>query len=163
MAARDWLEAGRVGRPHGLDGSFHVTGARAGLLLEGSVVTVAGERREIARRAGTAERPIVRLAGCDDREAAESLRGESLLVARAEAPELGEGEWWPEELQGCRVEDAGRAVGVVRGVLSLPSCDALEVTVSEGGTLLVPLVRDAVREVDVAGRRIDVRTEFLAG
>jgi 16S rRNA processing protein RimM len=160
-SSTDWLEAGRVGRPHGLDGSFHVTGARAQLLLEGATVTVAGERREIARRAGTDERPIVRLAGCEGRDAAAALRGESLLVARTEAPELGEGEWWPEQLEGCRVEDAGSQVGVVRGVLSLPSCEALEVALADGGTLLVPLVRDAVREVDVEGRRIDVRMEFL--
>ncbi len=28
----DWLPAGRIGRPHGLDGSFHVTRPRPGLL-----------------------------------------------------------------------------------------------------------------------------------
>ena len=157
------IEAGRVGRPHGLDGSFHVTRPQASLLREGAAVTVAGERREIVRRAGTDERPILRLAGCEDRESAEALRGETLLVARAEAPSLGEDEWWVEELVDCRVSDGGRAVGVVTGVQALPSCEALQVARDDGGELLVPLVRDAVRSVDVGRREIDVDLAFVEG
>jgi 16S rRNA processing protein RimM len=156
------LPAGVVGRPHGLDGSFHVSEARAELLLEGLEVSVAGRARRIARRAGTEERPIVRLEGVDGRDAAAALRGERLLVERADAPELGEAEWWPEDLRGCRVHDGGRAVGVVRGVSALPSCDVLEVE-REGDDLLVPLVRDAVRSVDVEAREIEVDLAFLEG
>jgi ribosomal 30S subunit maturation factor RimM len=47
-------------------------------------------------------------------------------------------------------------------MLSLPSCEVLEVTrEGDGGELLVPLVGDAVREVDVEGRSIDVDLRFL--
>jgi 16S rRNA processing protein RimM len=84
-------------------------------------------------------------------------------VPAGAAPVLGDDEWWPEQLEGCRVEDAGRAVGVVRGVRTLPSCDVLEVERAGGGELLVPLVRDAVRSVDVGARRIDVDLAFLEG
>jgi 16S rRNA processing protein RimM len=158
------IEAGHVGRPHGLDGSFHVTRPRAEMLVEGAALTVAGKRRAIVRRAGTDERPILRLEGCDGREAAEALRGEPLLVSRAELPALGEDEWWPEQLEGCRVRDGEREVGVVTGVRPLPSCEALEVERSDGGDeLLVPLVRDAVRSVDVERREIDVDLGFVEG
>ena len=37
----EWLAAGRVGRPHGLDGSFHVTRPRGALLALGTVVKAA--------------------------------------------------------------------------------------------------------------------------
>ena len=157
------LDAGHVGRPHGLDGSFYVTRPRAELLRKGSAVTVAGERREIVRRAGTEARPILRLAGCESREAAEALRGQPLLVARAEAPALGPDEWWPEELEGCRVRDGSAAVGVVVGVRALPSCEVLEVRREGGDELLVPLVRDAVRSVDVEAGEIDVDLAFVEG
>jgi 16S rRNA processing protein RimM len=160
-SSTDWIVAGRVGRPHGLDGSFHVTGARAELLARGASVHVAGAARVLARRAGTDERPIVRLAGCEDRDAAEALRGEDLRVARAQAPTLQEGEFWAEELEGCRVYDGEVAVGLVRRLIALPSCEALEVVRDEGDDLLVPLVRDAVRSVDPAARRIDVDVDFL--
>jgi 16S rRNA processing protein RimM len=158
----DWLSAGAVGSPHGLDGSFHVTRPRAELLSLGAIVMVAGQPREIVRRAGTDQRPIVRLDGCNDRTAAEQLRGERLFRAREEAPELAEDEWWAEDLEGCAVRDGDRSVGTVRRLVALPSCEALEVARGDGATdLLVPLVRDAVRSVDVGRRTIDVDLAFL--
>jgi 16S rRNA processing protein RimM len=157
----DWLSGGRVGRPHGLDGSFHVTRPRPALLVLDAELRVAGRVAKIVRRAGTDERPILRLAGFDGREAAERLRGEELLVARAAAPPLEEDEWWAEDLEGCLVTDGPREVGRVRRLIGLPSCEALEVERAGAGDLLVPLVRDAVRDVDTEARRIDVDLAFL--
>ncbi|MDX6666871.1 MAG: rRNA processing protein RimM [Solirubrobacteraceae bacterium] len=161
-SSTDWLVAGRVGRPHGLDGSFHVQEPRADLLARGATVIVAGDEREIVRRAGTDTRPIVAVAGCTDRTAAEALRGVELLVARATAPALGEDEFYAAELEGCRVHDAGVEVGVVRRMLALPSCEVLEVARAGGGAdLLVPLIRDAIRQVDIEQRRIEIDLAFL--
>jgi 16S rRNA processing protein RimM len=157
----EWLAAGRVGRPHGLDGSFHVTHPRGQLLAVGTNVRVGDVEAEIVRRAGTEERPIVRLAGYDDRRAAEALRGRDLLVHRDHAPALGEDEWYAEDLAGCRVVDGDVDVGHVRRLLALPSCEALEVERVGRDDLLVPLVRDAVRAVDVAAGVVDVDLVFL--
>src|SRR2546430_923927 len=68
------LLAGRVGRAHGLDGSFVVEQPRAALLTEGTSLLLDGEPVSIARRAGTDQRPIVRLEGCDTRAVREGLR-----------------------------------------------------------------------------------------
>ncbi len=156
------LVAGRVGRPHGLDGSFYVTRAVTRLLGEGTVVSVAGQRAAIVRRAGTEKRPIVRLEGIAGREAAEALRGQELTVAGADAPALAEGEWWAHELEGCEVRSGGELLGTVARLLEYPSCEVLEVQPRGGGaTVLVPMVRDAVRNVDVAARRIEVDVAFL--
>ena len=157
MPAPAVLNAGRIGRPHGLDGSFHVTRPRSGLLALGGEVHVGETSREIVRRAGTDDRPILRLDGVDDRAGAEALRGENLFVARSLAPPLEEGEYWAEDLRGCRVVTADeRELGVVGELRALPSCEVLEV-----GELLVPMVADAVIEVDVAARRIVVDARFL--
>ncbi|MFI5004859.1 MAG: ribosome maturation factor RimM, partial [Solirubrobacterales bacterium] len=131
------------------------------LLAEGSEVTVAGRTLRIVRRAGVEQRPIVRLDGIDDRAAAEALRGEALTVPSAQAPALEEEEWWAHELEGCAVLDGERRVGTVGCLLALPSCEVLQVRREGGGELLVPMVRDAIRDVDVAARRIDVSLEFL--
>lgn len=145
------VTAGRVGRPHGLDGSFAVLEPSRDLAL-GARVTVAGQDHTVERRAGTDARPLVRLSGVADREAAAALRGEPLLVSEVQAP-LAEGEWLTEDLVGCEIE----GLGAVQGVIAGPSCDVLEL---EGGQL-VPLIVDAVRSVDVESRRIEVDRRFL--
>ena len=156
-----WLFAGRVGRPHGLDGSFHVTRPNAQLLEAASSIVIDDRELSITRLAGTSRSPILRVADHDDREAAESLRGKDLLIPRAEAPELGPDEWWADDLAGCAVHDGDREIGRVKRLVELPSCEVLEVEREGGGELLVPLVVDAVREVDLDRRVIDVDLRFL--
>lgn len=151
------LNAGRVGRPHGLDGSFHVTRPRGVLLTLGGTVRIGDDVHEIVRRAGTEDRPILRLRGVDSRAGAEALREADLFVERAAAPKLPEGEYWPEDLEGCAVlTPDGRKLGVVAAMRALPSCEVLEV-----GDLLVPMVGDAVLSVDIAAQRIVVDPDFL--
>lgn len=144
------MPAGRVGRPHGLDGSFHV--AHPGALALGATVVVGGRSYEVERLAGTAERPIVRLSGCSSRADAEALRGADLLVPAV----LEEDEYWARDLVGCTVVDGTRVVGEVARLVALPSCEALEV-----GEVLIPMVRDAIRSIDLEARRIDVDMEFV--
>jgi 16S rRNA processing protein RimM len=209
-ASGNRLRAGRVGRAHGLDGSFYVTGARPHLLELGTEVAIAGaDATAIVRRAGTDRRPIVRVHGVDDRTGAQELRGAELTVAAADAPQLAEGEWWAHELEGCLVVDGERRVGTVTRMLELPSCEVLEVRLDPSGAgpfsagpsgpsdagpsgpsdpssagpsamadttsgpsdidpsdtitkpLLVPMVRDAIRRVDVVAGVIDVNMDFV--
>ena len=154
------IDAGRVGRPHGLDGSFHVTRAVPGAFAEVPVVDVAGRVLRIERRAGTDDRPILRLEGCATREDAEALRGATLRVDESAVP-LEEGEFWASELAGCAVHDGAQEIGVVRRMIALPSCEALEVERAGGGEVLVPLVHDAIREIDRDAKRIDVDMSFV--
>jgi 16S rRNA processing protein RimM len=150
------VPAGRVGRPHGLDGSFHVTRPVPALLVEGAVLEVQGRPLRVERRAGSAEKPILRLEGCASREHAEALRGADLLSPPPEEPPLEEDEFWARDLEGCRVVDGEREIGLVERMVALPSCEALEV-----GERLIPLVRDAIRSIDLGARRIDVDMAFV--
>jgi len=144
------VSAGRVGRPHGRDGSFWVDGATSEL-SEGDEVVVDGRRARVERRDGSEQRPLMRLAGVTDRGAAAALRGEPLLVDAA----LGEEEWLARDLVGCAVEGMGQVARVLEG----PSCDLLEL---QDGTL-VPLVGDAVSRVDTDAGVIEVDRGFLGG
>ncbi len=146
-----------MGRAHGLDGSFHVTSPRPRLLTLGMPTDLG----EIVRRVGTDERPVIRLQGLETREAAEALHGQPLQVALKDAPPLDPGEWWAHELEGLRVTDGDREVGTVRRMLELPSVEVLEVERPDGTELLVPMVADAVRELDMEGRRVDIDLRFL--
>jgi 16S rRNA processing protein RimM len=137
------VTAGRVGKAHGRDGSFYVDGADDPL-AEGTRVVLADRETRVARRAGTDERPLIRLSGIDDPR---PLRGEPLLVEA----ELAEGEWLASDLIGLSVPGHGRVARVMDG----PSCSVLEL---EDGTL-VPFVRDAIRSIE--GGEIQVDQGFL--
>lgn len=143
---------GRVGSPHGLDGSFRLEGARPAP-EPGTRVEVAGRNLLVERLAGSDSRRLMRLAGVADRDAAVALRGEVMAVALTDAP-LEEHEWLSEDLIGCEID----GLGAVRRVVGAPSCDLLEVG-PEG--VLIPFVRDAIRHVDPRARRIEVDRRFL--
>ncbi len=115
-----------------------------------------GEREtQVVRRSGTAAKPILRLDAFASRTEIEAVRGEPLWVPRADVP-LDEDEYWADDLIGLRVVDGDTEIGVVERVRELPSCDVLEV-----GELLVPLIDDAVRAIDVEAGLVDVDLEFL--
>ena len=149
-AAPRQISAGTVGRPHGLDGSFYVDHPTEAIAV-GDEVEIAGRSFVIERLAGTDRRPIVRVNGIADRDAAGGLRGERLLVA---AGPLEEGEFFTADLIGCQVE----GLGEVRGVIQAPSCDLLEVGDQR---VLVPLIGDAVTSIDLEARSIEVDRRFL--
>jgi 16S rRNA processing protein RimM len=118
-----------------------------------ATVIVDGRPLRIERLAGTEAKPIVRLSGCSSRADAEALHGFDLLVP---AEPLEDGEYWASDLVGCLVVDGSREVGAVSRMIALPSCEALEV-----GDLLIPMVRDAIRSIDLEARRIDVDMGFV--
>ena len=109
----------------------------------------------VVRRSGTAAKPILRLAAFATRTEIEAVRGEPLWVPR-DVVALEEDEFWADDLVGLRVVDGEREVGIVARVRELPSCEVLEV-----GDLLIPLVEDAVRDVDLDSGVVDVDLEFL--
>jgi 16S rRNA processing protein RimM len=137
------VTAGRVGKPHGRDGSFYVEGA-AHALPVGLTVLLQERPHTVSRRAGTDDRPLIRLSGVSEPGA---LRGELLLVDE----QLGNEEWLASDLLHCSVPGHGRVVRVLDG----PSCSVLEL---EDGTL-VPFVSDAIRSVGPG--EILVNEEFL--
>ena len=148
----DRVVVGRVGRPHGLDGSFVVEGASddprwfkvgAKLLVGDGELEVVGARRARGR-------PVIRL----DREAP---RGASLEVPREALPPTGEDEYYTFQLVGLEVvEENGRALGSVADVLPGVANDVLQV----GDSVLLPMIEDCILSVDLEARRIVVAEGF---
>lgn len=148
------VDVGRVGRPHGVDGAFVVEQAseEPGRFEVGAELLVDGvpARIEVSREVG-GRRRAVKL----DRSAP---RGAQLAIRRDSLPALPEDSYYVSDLVGMAVlDESGRRVGAVRDVLPGPANDVLEL---DSG-LLLPLVEDCVREVDVSGRRILLNPGFI--
>jgi 16S rRNA processing protein RimM len=152
--ASDLVPVGRVGKPHGLDGSFFVEGPsdRDGTFAKGAVVYVDGEPMKIVTsKRGSQIRPVIRLERRVD-------RGATLAVPRASLPPLGEDEYYTFQLVGLSVEEeGGRLLGRVRDVVDYPANDVLEL---DSG-LSLPLVGACIRQVDLESGRIVVTAGFL--
>jgi 16S rRNA processing protein RimM len=144
---------GRVGRPHGIDGSFFVEGPsdREGTFKTGAVLHVNGEpAKVVVSKRGSGGRPVIRL----DRRVE---RGATLAIPREALPPLEEDEYYSFQLVGLSVEEeGGRVLGRVRDVLDYPANDVLEL---DSGQLL-PLVEACVRGIDLEGGRIVVAIGF---
>jgi len=147
------VPVGRVGRPHGLDGSFFVEGPsdRDEVFARGAVLYVDGEPLKVAAsKRGSQGRPVIRLERRVD-------RGALLSVPRASLPELGEGEYYRFQLVGLVVEEEdGRVVGRISDVLEYPANDVLEL---DSG-LALPLVEACVRKVEIDRGRIVIAPGF---
>jgi 16S rRNA processing protein RimM len=152
--ASDLVPIGRVGKPHGLDGSFFVEGPsdRGEAFAPGATVYVDGEPAKIvASKRGAHNRPVIRL----ERRVE---RGASLAVPRDTLPPLGADEYYTFQLVGLVVEEeGGRLLGRVADVVDYPANDVLEL--DSGASL--PLVEACVRQVDLEGGRIVVAQGFV--
>lgn len=148
-----WVSVGRVGRPHGLDGSFMVEAAsdEPDRFVVGARVYVGNEPATVVAFKRSGGRPVVLL----DRKVE---RGETLQVLADELPALPDGEYYAFELVGLAVEDErGQGLGRVADVAPGVANDVLQL---DTGTAL-PLVEDCVKAVDVAAGRIVIAAGFV--
>ena len=148
----DLVAVGRVGKPHGLDGSFVVEDASEdpARFEPGAELLAAGDQVRVEERKRSGGRLVIRL----DRPVA---RGTVLEVPRSALPEPEKGSYYVFQLVGLEVvEEGGRRLGIVADVVPAPANDALQL---DNG-LLLPLVEACVREVDLDGARIVVARGF---
>ena len=102
-------------------------------------------------------RMLVRFVEAPDRDAAEALRGTTLLVDSADIPPVDDpDEFHDHELIGLRaVTPDGADIGVVDDVLHNAQ-DVLVITGPSGAEVLVPFVRALVPDVDPGAGRLVV-------
>jgi 16S rRNA processing protein RimM len=146
------VSVGRVGKAHGLDGSFVVEDASdvperfrvgAELLVEGEPARVVAARQARGR-------PVIRL----DRRVS---RGASLQIPVDALEPTGDDEYYVFELVGLVVqEEGGDVLGTVRDVAPGVANDVLEL---DSGVAL-PMVEDCIRAVDLTSGRILVAPGF---
>ncbi len=146
------VTVGRVGRPHGLDGSVVVEhpSANDGLFEPGSTLYAAGDPVTVAARKRSGGRLVLKL----DRPVA---RGAELAVPKSELPEPAADIYYVFQLAGLDVvEEGGRRLGSVREISPGVAHDVLEL---DSGILL-PMHEECVREIDLEAGTIVVAAGF---
>ncbi|HRW05433.1 MAG TPA: ribosome maturation factor RimM [Caldilineaceae bacterium] len=105
---------------------------------------------------------LLKLAGVDNRNDAESLRGEWLFVAEEDAILLDEDTYWVHDIIGMTVQtEEGQLLGTITDVLYTGANDVyvLQREDSSDGTdeLLLPAIADVVQRVEPDEQRMTVR------
>lgn len=170
----DWLEIGKIVAPQGLSGELRVY-----------PVSDFPERFEVPgkrwlwRSGDTEPQPIelltgryvsnknlyiVQLAGVENCDQAEALRGCKLMVPASDRPQLGEDEYHVLDLIGLEVfmQASGELVGTVVDIIAAGN-DLLEVKFHESfatdkkqKTVLIPFVEAIAPVVDLESNRIEI-------
>ncbi len=188
MSRPEWIEVGRVSRPHGVHGEVRIVPStdnperltpNAVLHARPGRLGVAGPRlREQIRLTISTVRghegfPILGFGEVVGRDAAEALRGYVLEVRSSELPELDEDEFYPFDLVGLEVRDEnGVAVGWVTDVVDSPAhalllvtsgSDSIEVATQGAGLTgdLIPFVKAAVPVVALTEGYLVLASGFL--
>src|SRR5882762_2288390 len=146
------VRIGKVGRPHGIDGAFFVeepsTDER--WWKTGATFLAGGQRVEVVAHRRSSGRPVVKVEPSVE-------RGTWLEVERDALPPTEADEYYAFQLVGLPVEEeTGRALGTVKTVIPGVANDVLELDTA----ILLPMVEDCVRGIDLDAGRIVVAAGF---
>lgn len=123
----------------------------------GSRLRLNGEWLTVREASWHKNQVILRLEGINHISKAEELRGAYLEVQAETRPRLEKDEYLTSDLIGLRVQTTrGEQLGVVDDVQAAPAHDLLIV-----GRIMIPAVKQFVKQVDVPGGFIEV--ELIEG
>lgn len=163
-AAAQRIAVGSINAPWGLRGHVKVTPltSNAERLQPDVTLLVRGEPRRVLDIAYPSGYPCIRFEGCNDREAAERLRGALIEIDEADLPALDDGLYYVHDLVGLEVvTTAGEPIGELVEVLHTGANDVYIVRRPGQRDVLIPAIADVVVEVDVPAGRM--RIEALPG
>jgi 16S rRNA processing protein RimM len=160
MTADNLVLLGVIGAAHGIKGEVRIkafTGDPLAIADYGPLSDETGRRFEIADIRPAKEVVVARLKGVTSREAAESLAGVKLFVARALLPATeDEDEFLQADLIGCAVVGPdGATLGTVTFVANYGAGDLLDIETPDGRSVLMPFTKAFAPRIDVMARRIE--------
>lgn len=153
----------RIGAAHGVRGEVKLwsfTEDPAAVAHYGPLETQDGTRCfEIEALRAAKDHFVARIAGVNDRDAAEKLRNIELYIPRARLPKIEEADtFYHADLVGLdAITPDGARVGTVHALHNFGAGDIIEIAPAEGGDpLMLPFNETTVPKIDVAARQIVV-------
>jgi 16S rRNA processing protein RimM len=150
---------GVVTGPHGVQGAVRIksfTEAAEDVARYGPLADETGGRRFELRLIGAGKGVVIaRLAGVEDRNQAEALRGLRLYLPRSALPQTDADEYYHADLLGLEaVLGDGTPVGRVRAIHDFGAGDTLELARPGAPPIMVPFTRAIVPIVEPAAGRL---------
>jgi len=155
------LLAGRVLRPHGIRGYLliasdanYFSGLKPGVQLffgenniPGTIISLHPHQK----------RYLLNVDISQDRDQAEKLRGKQISISLEDLPELTEGEYFYWQILGLQVKtDSGETLGILENILETGANDVYVVKTPQGDELLLPAIKDVIRDVSLEQKCITV-------
>jgi len=157
------MRVGQVAAAYGIQGAVKVVPLTDfdDRFDPGSRLILEGDERVVEWSHAAGGGLVVKFKGIDDRTMAELFRGRYLEVDDAAVRPPSEGRFYHHQLVGLGVRTAsGRPMGEIHEVLERPANDVW-VSRLDAVEFLIPATRDAVLEVDLAGRSVTVADWLL--
>ena len=100
---------------------------------------------------------MLKLAGIDTVEEAEKYRNLYIKILRDQEEELEEGSYYVVDILGCKVNtDINQELGTVVDIFQTGSNDVYVVKDEQGKQILLPAIKDVIKNVDVKNKIIIV-------
>ena len=160
------LPIGVITKAHGIRGEVSVDYyAESPRLLRGTIFLQSGTAPPLPAKVESVrsqqERLLVRFAGIDDRNAAERMRGQTILVPKEALPPLTDDELYLHDVIGLRVivHEEGAAPKVLGELtdIAMPAGQELwTITTPEGREVLFPAVPELVDRFDLDAGEVHI-------
>ncbi len=141
---KEFITLGQIVNAHGIRGEVKfnpLPSIDPWFVAECEVLYIGGKPVEVKAARVHKSTVLLTLPGVNDMDAALALKGKEITLRRDDV-ELEEGDFFDEELIGCRVIDdaTGDEIGTIRRVLSYPAHQVYEVRGAK--EYLIPAVPD---------------------
>jgi len=157
---------GRFLKPHGVNGELKFDPylpdeADPGDISNGLVKSAPGyEEREITIASGriAGRLWLLRPDGVNSSDEAAGFTNRELWIKRSQLAPLPEGQYFSQDIMGSGVfDEQGSEIGVVDDVIQTGANDVWQIARTGGGEVLIPVIPEVVRNVDIENRKIVVR------
>ena len=158
MTGMDFYTIGQIVAPHGVRGDVRIYPDTdfPERFLHMKYAYIDGRRYEVKAARFHKHVVLMKFAGVDDRNAAELLVHKELQVPREDLMPLKEGSTMSLILSADVYDLEGRLLGKVTDVLKTGSNDVYVVNDDAGNELLLAVIPDVIRSVDIKAKKMVV-------
>lgn len=145
------IKIGKIVSPHGIKGQVKVYNySRRDRFEDISEITIDKKIFNIESTSSVKNMVILKIRGIDDRNSAESLRGQDVFMDEKYLDELNEDEYLIRDLIGLDVfREGSSSIGKVNDVLQYASSDTYEIKMNNGKMAYIPAVKEFIKDVDL--------------